>query len=95
MAYVVDLDDEFTDTDIPTTLIRSKADCPSMEVQRTGSGPGLVYSSPPKRDAISCLNVSGSDDFDHQRHCDLQTDPDPVLPQAGNPAQEDEEEGQR
>ncbi|KAG7237501.1 hypothetical protein INR49_032250 [Caranx melampygus] len=31
MAYVVDLDDEFTDTDIPTTLIRSKADCPSME----------------------------------------------------------------
>ncbi len=32
MAYVVDLDDEFTDTDIPTTLIRSKADCPSMEV---------------------------------------------------------------
>ena len=31
MAYVVDLDDEF-DTDIPTTLIRSKADCPSVEV---------------------------------------------------------------
>ncbi|GLD71460.1 protein Red [Lates japonicus] len=34
MAYVVDLDDEFTDTDIPTTLIRSKADCPSMEFIR-------------------------------------------------------------
>lgn len=33
MAYVVDLDDEF-DTDIPTTLIRSKADCPSVEVSR-------------------------------------------------------------
>ena len=31
MAYVVDLDDEF-DTDVPTTLIRSKADCPSVEV---------------------------------------------------------------
>ncbi len=31
MAYVVDLEDEF-DTDIPTTLIRSKADCPSVEV---------------------------------------------------------------
>ena len=31
MAYVVDLDDEY-DTDIPTTLIRSKADCPSVEV---------------------------------------------------------------
>lgn len=32
MAYVVDLDDEYADTDIPTTLIRSKADCPTMEV---------------------------------------------------------------
>lgn len=34
MAYVVDLEDEYADTDIPTTLIRSKADCPTMEVQR-------------------------------------------------------------
>jgi len=32
MAYVVDLEDDFTDSDIPTTLIRSKADCPSLEV---------------------------------------------------------------
>ncbi|XP_016410909.1 protein Red-like [Sinocyclocheilus rhinocerous] len=31
MAYVVDLEDEYADTDIPTTLIRSKADCPTME----------------------------------------------------------------
>lgn len=46
MAYVVDLDDEFTDTDIPTTLIRSKADCPSMEVQlyfHTAAGLLLDY----------------------------------------------------
>lgn len=43
MAYVVDLDDEFTDTDIPTTLIRSKADCPSMEVQLSfHTAPGLL-----------------------------------------------------
>lgn len=47
MAYVVDLDDEFTDTDIPTTLIRSKADCPSMEVRvsvRPPDGPQLLLS---------------------------------------------------
>lgn len=46
MAYVVDLDDEFTDTDIPTTLIRSKADCPSMEVlsHRVGHGTKLQNS---------------------------------------------------
>lgn len=32
MAYVVDLEDEFADSDVPTTIIRSKADCPSLEV---------------------------------------------------------------
>jgi len=32
MAYVVDLEDEFADSDVPTTIIRSKADCPAMEV---------------------------------------------------------------
>ena len=34
MAYVVDLEDDFTESDVPTTLIRSKADCPSLEVRR-------------------------------------------------------------
>ena len=34
-AYVFDLDDEYSESDIPTTLIRSKADCPTVEV-RTG-----------------------------------------------------------
>lgn len=44
MAYVVDLDDEYADTDIPTTLIRSKADCPTMEVpsKRPGCLTALV-----------------------------------------------------
>ena len=32
MAYVVDLEDEFAEFDIPTTTIRSKADCPTLEV---------------------------------------------------------------
>ncbi len=36
MAYVVDLEDEYTDTDIPTTVIRSKADCPNVEVGSRG-----------------------------------------------------------
>ena len=31
-AYVFELDDEYAESDIPTTLIRSKADCPTMEV---------------------------------------------------------------
>lgn len=39
MAYVVDLDDEYADTDIPTTLIRSKADCPTMEVSLSPGSP--------------------------------------------------------
>ena len=28
-----ELDDEYAESDIPTTLIRSKADCPNMEVR--------------------------------------------------------------
>lgn len=35
MAYVVDLEDEYTDFDVPVTLIRSKADCPSLEATTT------------------------------------------------------------
>ncbi|KXJ10977.1 Protein Red [Exaiptasia diaphana] len=35
MAYVFEVEDEYAETDIPTTLIRSKADCPGMETQTT------------------------------------------------------------
>lgn len=31
MAYVMDLEEEYAESDIPTTLIRSKADCPLAE----------------------------------------------------------------
>jgi len=39
MAYVVDLEDDYAESDIPTTLIRSKADCPSLEVCALNSMP--------------------------------------------------------
>ncbi|KAJ8348138.1 hypothetical protein SKAU_G00267270 [Synaphobranchus kaupii] len=40
MAYVVDLEDEYANTDIPTMLIRSKVDCPAIEAQaRWREGP--------------------------------------------------------
>lgn len=35
MAYCIDLDDELADSDIPTTLIRSKADVPHLETSAT------------------------------------------------------------
>jgi len=35
MAYIIDLTDDITDTDIPTTLIRSKSDVPSMDDRPT------------------------------------------------------------
>ena len=38
MAYIVDLEDEFGDFDIPNTIIRSKADCPSLEVGGMSDG---------------------------------------------------------
>lgn len=31
-AYVFDVEDEYAESDIPTTLMRSKADCPGIEV---------------------------------------------------------------
>lgn len=31
-AYVFDLEDEYAQSDIPTTLLRSRADCPTQEV---------------------------------------------------------------
>ena len=30
MAYVFELEDEYAESDIPTTLMRSKADCPDL-----------------------------------------------------------------
>ncbi|KAG1651189.1 Protein Red [Nymphon striatum] len=35
MAYIIELDDDFAESDIPTTLMRSKTDCPHMESQTT------------------------------------------------------------
>eukprot|EP00112_Aurelia_sp_Birch-Aquarium-sp1_P003584 Seg1402.8 transcript_id=Seg1402.8/GoldUCD/mRNA.D3Y31 product="Protein Red" protein_id=Seg1402.8/GoldUCD/D3Y31 len=35
MAYIFDLEDEYAESDIPTTTIRSKADCPVLENQST------------------------------------------------------------
>ena len=42
MAYVFDLDDEVSETDLPTTLMRSKADCPNLEVHTTLSTNDIV-----------------------------------------------------
>ena len=52
MAYVVDLEDEFADSDIPTTMIRSKADCPTLEVSL---GRGLCI--PQLRQLAQNLNI--------------------------------------
>lgn len=35
MAYIIDLTEDITDSDIPTTLIRSKSDVPSMDDRPT------------------------------------------------------------
>ncbi|GFT64570.1 protein Red [Nephila pilipes] len=35
ILYTIDLEDEYADNDIPITLLRNKADCPSFESQTT------------------------------------------------------------
>lgn len=42
MAYVVDLEDEFGESDVPTTVIRSKTDCPDVEATATLSANDIV-----------------------------------------------------
>lgn len=44
MSYLVDLAGEYPDTDIPTTLIHSKADCPTVEAQTTLTADAIVIS---------------------------------------------------
>lgn len=62
MAYVVDLDDEYADTDIPTTLIRSKADCPTMEV--SDPSPESLSHEPQTWESASILSCASSTTFD-------------------------------
>lgn len=61
MAYVVDLDDEYADTDIPTTLIRSKADCPTMEV--SDPNPESLSHEPQSWESASILPQASSTTF--------------------------------
>lgn len=61
MAYVVDLDDEYADTDIPTTLIRSKADCPTMEV--SDPSPESLLCEPQTWESASLLPWASSTTF--------------------------------
>ena len=42
MAYLIELEDEMETEDIPTTVLRSKADCPGMESQATLSTNDIV-----------------------------------------------------
>jgi len=43
MAYLVELEEEFADSDVPTTMVRSKIDCPSVsEISTTSSTNDLV-----------------------------------------------------
>ena len=42
MAYVVEFDEEAADSDIPTTLLRSKQDCPIEEANADSATNALV-----------------------------------------------------
>ena len=42
MAYLIELEDEYAESDIPTTVLRSKADCPGLDSQATLSTNDIV-----------------------------------------------------
>ena len=37
MAYLVELEDDFADSDVPTTVVRSKVDCPTISEMSAAS----------------------------------------------------------
>jgi hypothetical protein len=43
MAYVVDLEDEYADADVPTTIVRSKADTHIKNEINTGKKSASVH----------------------------------------------------
>ena len=47
-----DVEDEYAESDIPTTLIRSKADCPGIEVR-------VIASSTQSCSQIHCTGAAG------------------------------------
>lgn len=71
MAYVFDLEDEYAETDIPTILIRSKTDCPNVELHVTPSTNDLVIN---KLTQIMAEIRQGSKDKRRKREKKLRAD---------------------
>ena len=76
MAYVFDLDDEMSESDLPTTLMRSKADCPNLEVHTTLSTNDIVIN---KLTQILAYLRQGAKDK-HKRKRDKKHKPDGQRP---------------
>lgn len=85
MAYVIDLEEEIGETDIPTTLIRSKADLPAeAQVVQTLSTNDIVINK--LSQILSYLRQGGKGKKNKKRDKDKPLFKEPELPMGGRNA---------
>lgn len=82
MAYVIELQDDMVDTDIPTTLIRSKADVPSLEEKPTLTTNDIVINK--LAQILSYLRQGPKHSRKAKRRERLQANEDVIFPDAGD-----------
>ncbi|KAK7602282.1 hypothetical protein V9T40_009723 [Parthenolecanium corni] len=82
MAYVIELMDETLDTDIPTTLIRSKADVPSLEEKPTLTTNDIVINK--LAQILSYLRQGSKHSKKARRRERMQANDEPIFPEAGD-----------
>lgn len=78
MAYIIDLTDDITDTDIPTTLIRSKSDVPSLDDRPTLTTNDIVIN---KLAQILSYLRTGPKNFKKSKKRDKQVFDDTIYPE--------------
>ena len=81
MAYVIELEDQFADSDIPTTLVRSCAEVPAVEIATTLTTNDIVIN---KLAQILCYLRSGGRHGKKNRKM-KKSGQDGGAPQTGNP----------
>jgi len=81
MAYVFDLEDDQAESDIPTILMRSKADCPNVELQIAPSTNDIVIN---KLTQIMALIRQGAKDKRRKRDKKVKTEDKLMKPPVSN-----------
>lgn len=78
MAYLIELEDEMAESDIPTTVLRSKVDCPGLESQATLSTNDIVINK--LTQILSYLRQGGKHGKKMKKTKDKEMPPPQIIP---------------